>query len=335
MSIIRSDIVVYGSANMRETDADAQGGAIAATTRVVFEDLSANDAVQVVSSNAGDDDTNTVTVYGRNAGGSLVSEATDLNGQTPATGTQVFERLMKCVITAGTPAGDVAVERQTATRDNTAQGGGDATASEAAYITLDAGASAEDDAYNGMVVRLNGGTGSGQIRRIVDYVGSTKTAYVAWDWDTTPDATSEFVVSEGVVFKNGETTVRRPFYNVSADVEGGSERNYYEKVFLKNTNAANSLLGMSVTEEADPSTKITFALEDAVDDNGTSDDRVTAPAGIGAAGFTSDAKTLDDEAGTADLAADSAIGVWLKLTLSAGDAATKTTYTIGTSGSTT
>jgi len=339
MSIIRSDMVIYGSANMQESDSGAQGGAIATTKRVVFDDLSTTDTVQIVSSDATDADPDAVTVYGRDAGGSIVSETELINGQTPVTTAQSFERLMKCTISAGSPAGDVAVEKSTATRDNTAQGGSDATSSEAAYMTLDASASGMDDTYNGMVLRINGGTGSGQIRRIVDYDGTNKYAYVDRDWGTTPDATSEFVISEGVVFANGETEIRRPFYDVSADVAGGSERTFYEKVFVKNTNSVNSLLSMTVSEEADPSTKIEFALEDAVDDSGTSTDRTTAPAAgeIGGTGFDSATKTLatETDAGTADLAAGSAIGVWLKLTLAAGDAAAKSTYTIGSNGSTT
>ena len=339
MSIIRSDIVIYGSANMQETDSGAQGGAIDLTKRVVFDDLSTTDTVQIVSSDATDATPDAVTVYGRDAGGSVVSETELINGVTPVTTTQSFERLMKCTISAGAPAGDVAVEKSTATRDDTAQTGADATASEAAYITLDAGASGSDDTYNGMVLRINGGTGANQIRRIVDYTGSTKIAYVDRDWDTTPDVTSEFVVSEGMVFANGETEIRRPFYDVSADVLGGSARTFYEKVFVKNTNAVNSLLAMTVSEEADPSTFVTFALEDAVDDTGTSTDRTTAPAGaeIGGTGFDSATKTLatETDASTADLAAASAIGVWLLLSLAAGEAAAKSTYTIGSNGSTT
>ena len=54
---------------------------------------------------------------------------------------------------------------------------------------LDAAASAVDDFYNGLVIRLTGGTGSGQIREIIDYVGSTKIATVSRAWGTNPDAT--------------------------------------------------------------------------------------------------------------------------------------------------
>ncbi len=70
----------------------------------------------------------------------------------------------------------------------TAQAGG------ATSITLAAGASGTDDAYNNMTVRITGGTGSGQERKITDYVGATKVATVASAWATNPDATSTYSV---------------------------------------------------------------------------------------------------------------------------------------------
>lgn len=70
----------------------------------------------------------------------------------------------------------------------TAQAGGAST------ITLAAGASAVDDAYNNMTVRITGGTGSGQERKISDYVGATKVATVSVAWTTAPDATSTYSV---------------------------------------------------------------------------------------------------------------------------------------------
>lgn len=73
-------------------------------------------------------------------------------------------------------------------RSNTAQAGAAGT------ITLDASASATDDLYNNAVVYLTGGTGAGQVRRISDYVGSTKVATVVPNWTTTPDNTSTFAV---------------------------------------------------------------------------------------------------------------------------------------------
>ena len=86
-------------------------------------------------------------------------------------------------------------------RSSTATGGGAST------ITLDAGASAVDDYYNGCYVRTTGGTGGGgtggadnQARKIIDYVGSTKVATVGRPWEVQPvgaSTTFDILVPEG------------------------------------------------------------------------------------------------------------------------------------------
>ena len=79
-----------------------------------------------------------------------------------------------------------------------------------------------------------------------------------------------------------------------------------------------------------PSANVTFDLEDAVDDNNSTADRLdTVPTGM-LGSFDSNAKNIP---GT-DLASGSAIGVWVKLTLAAGASAAKSTYTLETTGST-
>ena len=75
-------------------------------------------------------------------------------------------------------------------RYNTAQAGAATT------ITLDTGANATDDYYNGTLILILGGTGSStppQTRVIIDYDGTTKVATVA-AWTVEPDATSVFLV---------------------------------------------------------------------------------------------------------------------------------------------
>lgn len=76
----------------------------------------------------------------------------------------------------------------------TASGGDTAAAGGASSITLAAGASATNDAYNGRFISITGGTGSGQTRVISDYVGSTKVATVGVAWATVPDATSVYSI---------------------------------------------------------------------------------------------------------------------------------------------
>ena len=76
-------------------------------------------------------------------------------------------------------------------------------------IVLAATASTTNDIYNGMTIYLSAGTGSGQIRVITDYVGSTKTATVS-DWTansgSTPDTTSVYEVMPAVTISHGSET---------------------------------------------------------------------------------------------------------------------------------
>lgn len=71
---------------------------------------------------------------------------------------------------------------------------GTAQAGASNSITLRAGASAVTDAYNNMTVRLTGGTGAGQERKVSAYNGTTKIATVTVAWTTNPDPTSTYDV---------------------------------------------------------------------------------------------------------------------------------------------
>jgi len=83
---------------------------------------------------------------------------------------------------------DIRPQRIVAVRTGTAQ------ASAPGSITLDAGASAVHDYYNGMIVRTDDHTGAGQARLITDYNGSTKVASIAPNWQTYPDNTTDYTV---------------------------------------------------------------------------------------------------------------------------------------------
>lgn len=325
MPVAATDLIFYGSADMPESDAGAAGGAIDTSKKVTFIDMSPQGNVQVVSSDAGDT-TQTVTVTGRDAAGVLISEGKQLNGRTAVAMTvqTTWERLLKAVKSA-TCAGDVAVEAATAERSNTAQAGAAGT------ITLDASASGSDDAYNRMVIRITAGTGIGQIREIVDYTGSSKVAVVSRAWGTPPDATSQFRISRGMVFDKAPTEimqVRRIHYGAAADAAGGSARDYYEKIFAKNCHATLALTSAQIAEQADPSGKFTFGLEGSLNGSGSATDRRTAPGGIT---FDNAAKNV---ANSGNLTAGAAQGIWIKLSLAAGDAGQNTAWTARISGNT-
>jgi hypothetical protein len=74
-------------------------------------------------------------------------------------------------------------------RSGTCQGIGGANT-----IQLDAGASLTDQWYNDWLVLITSGTGVGQLRSIISYVGSTQTATVYPAWRVTPTGTSTFTL---------------------------------------------------------------------------------------------------------------------------------------------
>jgi hypothetical protein len=328
MSILTNELKLYGSASMPDDDsATAIGGAISTAKKIDFTDVNGN--VQAVSS-ATADTTQTVTVSYRDAAGNLLTEVNTLTGRTPVAYAATMERLLKAVKSA-TCSGDVAVEDQTPARTGTAQAG------DANTITLDAGASAADSFYNGMVVRLNGGTGQFQIREILAYDGTSKLATVSSAWGTNPDNTSTFIVSKGFYFDKGPveiTQIRRPFFNASANIAGGATKTYYEKVFFKNTNGSLALTSSVIQEALDPGADIAFGLSatatlDDTDTNGGGNNRQVAPAGVT---FNSADKNVRN---SQSLTAGAAQGFWLELTLLGGAAAQKTTYQPRLTGNTT
>jgi hypothetical protein len=93
-------------------------------------------------------------------------------------------------LTPSAVSGNVTLTASTTHHDSgTAQAGSSTT------ITLKATSSATDDIYSGMYVTITGGTGSGQVRLISDYVGSTKVATVSPAWATAPNGTSTYEVT--------------------------------------------------------------------------------------------------------------------------------------------
>ena len=111
MPVANSDIIVYGAANMPETDAATPvGGAIDRTIKIQnldMSDVGGTDTLEVVSS-SGADTTQTITVTGRNASGIIVTDSFVLTGATPVNGTTSFQRVLK-IVSSGALAGTVTV----------------------------------------------------------------------------------------------------------------------------------------------------------------------------------------------------------------------------------
>lgn len=251
MAIADTDIKWYGSALMPEDDTTEDGGgAIDATTKIEFTDITPAGLVEMVSSEAGDT-TQTVTIYGRNSAGELISQAKTLNGVTPVDFTLTWERILKAVMSA-TATGTVTIRK-------------------------------DGDAGN------------------------------------------------LITMEPGITEVRRLHYAAFAEESGGAERNYYEKIFAKNTHGTLTLTSAVVSEYADPSVVEAFAVESSLDgtDVNTGQTRLQAPSGYT---FNSSSK---DVANSGNLTAGSAQGIWMRLTLAAGTAPAKTTVTMRVTGQTT
>ena len=69
---------------------------------------------------------------------------------------------------------------------------GTAAAGAAAALTLAAGTVFSDHQYDGYILSLTGGTGSGQAARVINSVGSTRVLTVQANWLTQPDATTTY-----------------------------------------------------------------------------------------------------------------------------------------------
>lgn len=116
MPIASTDLLAFASANMPDTDAALNGGAIDTLRRIDFTQLAANDDIEVVSSAA--DTTQTVTVEARNAAGSVVSQTVTLNGTTAVVFATmgIVERVLKVEMSAAA-TGVVTVRRSPAAGD--------------------------------------------------------------------------------------------------------------------------------------------------------------------------------------------------------------------------
>lgn len=64
----------------------------------------------------------------------------------------------------------------------------------AGAAVLDAAASATNDLYTGLWLKIIASTGAGQVRLITAYNGTSKSATITPNWATTPDNTSQFAI---------------------------------------------------------------------------------------------------------------------------------------------
>ena len=110
MSVISSDIVVYGSLSMPEDDLTNDiGGGIDLATQIVFTDIDVAGTVEVLSDVAGDT-TQQITLTGRSISGVIKAITVNLSGTTVVPVAQTFERFMKIELD-GVAVGNVTVRK--------------------------------------------------------------------------------------------------------------------------------------------------------------------------------------------------------------------------------
>lgn len=282
MSVLISDLVYYGCANMPEADGTTTGGAINFNNRVEFSgtSLSPNQAVSIVSSASGDTGVKGTLSY-RDSGGVPHSVTAQSNGTALVAFAGVSaERFLSGVTTGGaigsltnpggtTATGDIAFVGTTyvVTGHTMQTGAAQATASNPPVALLQSGDGATVAAEQ--VLITTGGTGPNQIRRILqvnpnglgaDYVAVNR------NWTTLPTNTTTYNVGYGMVFElaassagstlaGGTSTqctgITRMFVGATANVSGGANINFYDKCFINNNNAtAGTNTGTALTAAA-------------------------------------------------------------------------------------
>jgi hypothetical protein len=368
MSVLPSDIVVYGSANMPEADGAIVGGAVDFSRRVAFYDVAPAGTLDVISSSSSDTATK-IAYYGRDATGAIASQTLTLNGQNWVNGSLSLERLLYAALSGasangpvadpgGTPAvGDVALAAHgcvlpsgSVTADTTVRTAGAGSANHSgttpALFKLQSGDAAGVSA--GQIIWTRSGIGSNQLRQIIATAGyGTDIVAVSRDWGTVPDATTTYKILQGMLFEispNPVTAVIRMFSTSAADAPTGAQRTYYEKVFVVNNNTATALTGAQIqvaneTPALPSGALFDLALTTTLNDTGTAANRQVSPsAGVGS--FVTQPALVSVPSpgnlppGTAANAAG-AQGVWLRLTLLAGTTAYKGSADLRTQGTTT
>jgi hypothetical protein len=368
MSVLPSDIVVYGSANMPEVDGATAGGAADFSRRVAFYDVTPAGALDVISSSSSDTATK-IAYYGRDVAGAIHNQTLTLNGQNWVNGSLSLERLLYAALSGasasgpvanpgGTPAvGDVALAAHgcvlpsgSVTTDATVRtaqtGSTNHSGTTPALCKLQSGDAAGVSA--GQIIWTRSGTGSNQLRQIIATAGyGTDVVAVSRDWGTVPDGTTTYKILQGMLFEispNPVTSVIRMFSTSAADAPTGSQRTYYEKVFVVNNNTATALTGAQIqlaneTPVLPAGALLDMALTTVLNDTGTVANRQTAPSS-GAGSFITQPALVDVPSpgnlppGAAPNAAG-AQGVWLRLTLPAGTTAYKGAVDLRTQGTTT
>ena len=367
MSVLPSDVVVYGSANMPETDGATIGGAVDFTRRVAFYGVTPAGNVDVISSSSAD--TTTKIVYsGRDSTGAIQSQTLTLNGQSWVIGSQSLERLLYAALSGasangplanpgGTPAvGDVALAAHSCVLPS------GALTTDATVRTAQAGSANHSGTTPplfklqsgdggvvsvGQIIWTKSGTGANQLRQIIATAGyGTDMVAISRDWGTVPDNTTTYKILQGMLFElaqPGNGSDPHVLHQCGRYACRGAAH-LLRKGFRCEQQRRDALTGAQIevaseTPALPSGALMDLALTTALNDTGTVANRQTAPAsGVGS--FTTQPAFLNVPSpgnlpsGAAPNAAG-AQGVWLRLTLPAGTIAYKGSADLRTQGTTT
>jgi hypothetical protein len=371
VSVYPVELILYGSADMPETDGTTVGGAVDLTRRISFSDMAANGFLDFVSSSSSDTAVR-VQVSGLDGSGIQQTPAyVTLTGTTKVNGSQTFSRLLYGAASGATAngplanpggtaaVGDVAAMSHTLiiTAHTAQTGSANATGITPPVFKLQSGDGAtlagEPGSGLGFILHTTGGTGPNQLRMVCSVSGTGAGQYgtdviaVNRNWGTIPDSTTTYEVATGFLFEilpNPVSSVIRPFSGVSADIVGGSNHIYYEKAFVLNTDGTTATTNMTLIKQTDPNSLYSTSTVEldlnacsALNDTVTATNRQAVPAsGIGSwsAGAAPQSVTLAPQSAASNTAAQ-AQGFWMRMTIAAGEAPLNTNFDLRPSGSTT
>ena len=99
MSVVNTDLVIYTASNMPENNISIVGGDINSGIRASFDDPSSSSTIIIYSSSDTDTGQN-LTLVGRAAGGTIISESLVLNGTSNVNSVYTYNRILTASLDA-------------------------------------------------------------------------------------------------------------------------------------------------------------------------------------------------------------------------------------------
>jgi len=130
-------------------------------------------------------------------------------------------------VQATTANGSIDVIDVTVSGNSYMNDSGTLAAAAANTVTLATSANTSDNIYNGSALYVSSGLGAGQVREIIDYVGTTKVARLKTNFTITPNTASTYIVSPLITI-SGDGTGALAYCNV--DTTTSNSVNYVNMI---------------------------------------------------------------------------------------------------------